>query len=518
MRYKLKINYENRALGRKYGARWNAIEKVWMYETDGELPDELKRYVVEAQKPEGSQDFVVRQEGMPALPDLDKFRTVTELNQFIRGVYGQLPAFRSILVKGEVANFTPPKRNGNLFFSLKEGDKALINCVLWGSDVPGALNFELKNGLQVALEGRLDYYEGGGRTQITVRKLFNIGAGEAAIKLMMLRKKLEALGWFAEELKKPIPKHPRSIGIVTSESGQAIQDFESTAKKRNPFVQLELCPVNVQGIYAAETIVKGIEFMDRRGYDLIIVGRGGGSDEELYVFNDEAIVTAVHNARTPIVSAVGHTGNFTLIDAVADGFANTPTGAIEKYVPDLQADLDTLHSLMRLFRNNADRILSRKREDAGNARIRLEQLTPAHRIHLCSEALQQYTAGMDNVMRRLLHNNERTITETNRTLEKNRPDLLVQRRNTELMLETQRLSGNVQNVYTAAENRFRLAVTELHGKSPTAKLINGFGYITHDDLPVRNVSDVKPGDELTLTLHDGTITAETHTIKQKEKL
>ena len=518
MYYKLNVDYAHKEDAKRYGARWDRDKRTWYYVTDGDLPEGLKRYVVEAQRPKANPDYIVSAPGTVSVPDFSKYRTVSELNQFIKGIYGTLPAFQNVLVKGEVANYSAPDRNGNYWFSLKE-DKVLINCVLWASEAPSALNFPLKSGQQVALEGRLDFFAGAGRTQITVRKLYDIGAGEAALKLEQLRKKLEALGWFKEELKKPVPSHPRRIGIVTSASGQAIQDFDSTTRKRNPYVQLELYPVNVQGIYAAASIVKGIEYMDKRGYDLIIVGRGGGSDEELYVFNDEAIVTAVHNAVAPIVSAVGHTGNFTLIDAVAEGSANTPTGAIAKYVPELKNDLDTLHHLRRLFRNNADRILSHKREEAGNARIRLERFTPVHRIHARAEALQQYTAALGSTFRSLLHAKDRTIAETNRILEKNRPDMLVQRRSAEVTLMQQRLANNARNVYTSVQNQYRLNVTELHAKSPTAKLINGFGYITHEEVPVLNVTDVQPGDELTLTLHDGTITAETKAVnKQQEKL
>ncbi len=565
MIYRLKIDYAHRELGRKHHARWSPGEKLWILDTDGELPEELKRYVVvEEQTPSGAQDYIARMPDSSIPTDFAKYRTVKELTQFIRGVYTQLPAFRSVMVRGEVTNCNPPRGNGPLFFSLKEGeqnDQALINCVLWKNELTTPL-FELKNGQQVALEGKLDFYGGSGRTQISVRRLYDIGAGEAALKLAALRRKLEELGWFAPELKKPVPAHPRRIGIVTSQSGQAIQDFESTARKRNPYVQLELCPVSVQGVYAVQTIVRGIEFMDERGYDLIIVGRGGGSEEELYVFNDEAIVTAVHNAETPIVSAVGHTGNFTLIDAVADGFANTPTGAIEKYVPDLQSDLDSLHHLQRLFRNNMERVLSAKKESVGSLHVTLERLTPLHRIHTCSEHLRQNTSALESTFRTLLHNRNMMIADVNRTLEKHRPDMLIQQRNADIRLSVQTIQNRAENIFTAAERRYALAltalqsfridtltedyrrstaqletnisermrrildakihdyritVTELHGKSPTAKLVNGFGYITHDEMPVLSAAGIHPGDELTLTLHDGRIHAETRSTEYTQE-
>ena len=511
MYYKLNVDYAHKEDAKRYGARWDRDRRTWYYIGDGDLPEGLKRYVVEAQRPKANPDYIVSAPGTVSAPDFSKYRTVSELNQFIKGIYGTLPAFQNVLVKGEVANYSAPDRNGNYWFSLKE-DKVLINCVLWASEAPSALSFPLKSGQQVALEGKLDFFAGAGRTQITVRKLYDIGAGEAALKLEQLRKKLEALGWFKEELKKPVPSHPRRIGIVTSASGQAIQDFDSTTRKRNPYVQLELYPVNVQGIYAAASIVKGIEYMDKRGYDLIIVGRGGGSDEELYVFNDEAIVTAVHNAATPIVSAVGHTGNFTLIDAVSDGFANTPTGAIEKYVPELKNDLEFLSTVKNQFRTGAERVLAQKREAAVSARVQLEQQTPAHRLHRCTEALQKERSQIQKSFTDLIHSRDRLIAETGKTLEKYNPVQLLQKRSSDLRLMNQQLTNAVHSLLERSIHRFRVAVTEMNGLSPTAKLINGFGYITHEERPVLNVSDVQAGDEVSLTLHDGEILTEVQSV------
>ena len=600
MLYKLKVGYSERAVPQRYKARWNSAEKLWIYETDGPLPEELER-------------FVIREAAVPAddpLPDFERYLTVSALNRMIHSVYGKTEEFRNVFVKGEVANFSSPDRRGNCYFALKEGDKALMNCVLWASQVSSALDHPLKNGQQVAIDGKLDFYEGGGRTQITALKIYDIGAGEAALKLERLRKKLQALGWFAEEAKKPIPKHPLRIGIVTSATGQAIQDFESTARKRNPYVRLDLYPASVQGAYAAASIVNGIRYMDRQGYDLLIVGRGGGSDEELYVFNDESIVTAVHEANTPVVSAVGHTGNFTLIDAVSDGVANTPTGAIEKYVPELQNDLNTLADLERQFRNSLDRVLSRRREETGRFIISLEKLNPAHQAHRLRESLQAGNAERDRKFRQIVRDRERTIAETNRTLEKNSPLLLVRKRTADVRMleneisgrtqkrlagterqftaakaalesfridelgekrrrehkrlisemnhymntvfertahrlnsaetvlnsfrademtekrrnETSRLStemeSSMQAVFERTIHRFRMSVTQMHGLSPTAKLVNGFGYLTHDQKPVRSVSELQAGDELTVVLHDGTIQAEVRSVRElnmKEK-
>ena len=566
MYYRLNVDFSHKDDAKQHGARWDPVKKTWYYDKGDELPEGLKRYYVESQRPQsGAPDYIVKAPGPVSVPDFSKYRTVTELNSFIHSTFTRNPAFQNVLVKGEVANFTSPDKRGNYYFSLKDDtntrDKILINCVLWASQAPSALDFPLKNGQKVALEGKVDFYEGTGRTQINTRKIYDIGAGEAALKLEMLRKKLEGLGWFLPELKKPLPAHPRTIGVVTSGTGQAIQDLYSTLKTRNPYIQMDLYPVNVQGIYAAPSIVKGIEHMDTRGYDMIVVGRGGGSDEELYVFNDEAILTAVHNAVTPIISAVGHTGNFTLIDAVSDAVAITPTDAISRYVPELVKDLEFLAALKDQFRTGAERALSRKREAAVSARVQLEQKTPAHRIHYCTEVLQKDRSGIQERFTALLHSRDRMISEAGRIREKHRPVQLLQQRSADLKLLSQHISGSLQQRFagsaarfSAAQaalytfrpedlavqrrkeqqrlsreldsavhsilerniNRFRMTVAEMNGLSPTAKLINGFGYITHEDRPVLNVTDVQPGEEVSLTLHDGEILTEVQAVHKHQ--
>ena len=562
MYYKLNVGFTDKEDAKKYGARWDPVKKTWYYDQGDDLPEGLKRYYVEAQRPKSGQpDYIVKAPGSVTVPDFSKYRTVTELNSFIHNTFNRTIGFQNILVKGEVANFSSPDKRGNYYFSLKDDtntrDKILINCVLWASQAPSALDFPLKNGQKVALEGKVDFYEGSGRTQINARKIYDIGAGEAALKLEMLRKKLEGLGWFRPELKKPLPAHPRTIGVVTSGTGQAIQDLYSTLKTRNPYIQMDLYPVNVQGIYAAPSIVRGIEYMDRRSYDMIVVGRGGGSDEELYVFNDETILTAVHNAATPIISAVGHTGNFTLIDAVSDAVAITPTDAISRYVPELKADLEFLESLKKQFRTGAERVLSQKREAAVSARVLLEQQTPSYRAGVCRTALQKNRSEIQERFTAMLHSRDRKISDAGRIREMYRPVQLLQQRNTDLRLLSQHIFASLQQrcsgtehrlrtaqaalytfrpedlaagrkkeqqrlsreldaaVHTILErniNRFRMALTEMNGLSPTAKLINGFGYITHEDKPVLSVAEVRPGEEVSLTLHDGEILTEVQSV------
>ena len=486
MKYILNVPFSRKDSAKDLGARWDPVIKKWFYEGE-ELPSGLEIWYPDT---EGMRHRIqsfssfAKKEKEAADPDTDPYAsylTVSMLNQRIAGEYSGNPLFRQILVKGEVTNYSGHKRN--YYFSIKDA-YAELSCVLWEATASSMLKFELQNGQSVAIRGTLEYYEQRGVSQLVVREIENIGEGLQKLALMKLRAKLEAEGMFDPAHKKPLPKHARSIGIVTSDKGQAFRDICKIAKKRCPSIQLVLYPVNVQGDLAAKTTVAGIRALDAYGVDVIIVGRGGGSDEDLMAYNDERIVRAIYAAKTPIISAVGHAGNHSFTDDAADFFAATPSEAAETAAADTAAVIMQVESLSRELQANMSRIL----------------LDRQHRVSRLSDALG--SALQQNIDAR-----RQQLMLSLGSLHANHPAERLKQRREKLNLVLERLTGSMNQAFDLRKRHFEVALAGLHGLSPTSKLVNGFGYISIAGKPLIRVSDAQPGEELSVRMHDGEITS-----------
>ena len=389
-----------------------------------------------------------------------EFRTVSEVNRMIAETYQMTECLNDIFVKGEVTNYRGPNA-GHRYFDIKEGDRAQLSCILWkGTYGRLGLKFELEPGMQVAIIGDLRLYEKTGKTSLHVNYICRLGEGEDNLKYQQLMDRLEKEGLFREDHKKPIPLFPKSVGVVTSMYGQARRDIEQIAKRRNPYVQLVLYHVNVQGEHAVSTIVEGIKKLDEMGLDSIIVGRGGGSDEELKAYKDEAIARAVYEAKTPIVSAVGHEGNWTLIDYVADRRCATPSEAAEITVPDVMTTVRRLRQLESNLRINMRNSLNVRELKLKALMKNLEALSPERLLKERMDRLKHLEESLRQGMRRSL-------------------DLRM--------------------------NRYEVLLAGLHGLSPTAKLVRGFGYISSKGRPLLSVGDLKVKDRVDIRIHDGEV-------------
>lgn len=467
MKYKLNVPYVEKDEAKGYGAKWDFREKYWYCEV---VTPELRRwYVPEYTELEHTQ--VIAPEPVRVLASNsieDAYKTVSEVSEMILVSFNSFDRFQNILVKGEVTNYDGPNR-GHYYFSIKD-ERCLLPCFMWSSDARLGMNFKLEKGQQVAICGDLEYYKATGKSQLHVKRVMNIGDGEANLAFLKLKQQLKEEGLFDPEHKKPIPKHPKKVGIVTSKDGQAIRDICKVSGRRNPYVQLILYHVNVQGRNAVSTVVEGIKVLDTMGLDTIIIGRGGGSDEELKAYNEEAIARAVFEAQTPIISAVGHEGHVTLIDYTADERAATPSEAAEKAIPDIMTDIRRLQYI--------------KREMAVNVENRLEQ-------------------------RRLL------LEAKMATLEKYSPEQRLKERKDQLALVKNQLKQTMQNVFEGKKHRYEVLLARLNGLSPTAKLINGFGYISHREKPLHSIEEVQPGEHLQITIHDGELDAQIMSMKKK---
>lgn len=388
--------------------------------------------------------------------------SVAQVNRYIKNMFTQDFMLNRIYVKGEVSN-CKYHTSGHIYFSLKD-ESGAISCVMFAGDRRSGLAFRMQEGQKVIVLGSVSVYERDGRYQLYAREIMPDGEGDLYRQFELLKKDLEEMGMFAQEFKQPIPFYSRTIGIVTAPTGAAIRDIMNISRRRNPYVQLVLYPALVQGEQAADSIVRGIRTLDQYGVDVIIAGRGGGSMEDLWAFNEEKVARAIFECRTPIISAVGHETDTTIADYVADLRAPTPSAAAELAVTDYWQ----LMSGLELYRNQlADRLeqkIHNDRQRAEYLRLRLLQASPEYQLR----EKKQYAADLE-----------------------------------------ERLKRSMDQKLTDRKHKIALYAERLDGVSPLKKLQQGYSYTeASDGKALRSVSQVAPSDLLLIHVTDGTIQAE----------
>ena len=402
----------------------------------------------------------------------NKVFSVTQINTYIKRMFQSDYALRRISIKGQVSN-CKYHSSGHIYFSLKD-EGSQISCVMFANARYDGLKFELEDGQEVVVDGNISVYERGGSYQLYAQEIRLNGIGELYVAYEMLKQKLYEEGLFDHEKKKPIPKNTKKIGVVTARTGAAIHDIISTAKRRNPYVQLILYPAKVQGDGASDTIVAGIKALDQYGVDIIIVGRGGGSIEDLWAFNEEKVARAIYEVQTPIISGTGHEVDTTIADYAADLRAATPTAACELAVPDIREVMEGI--------TNREYTL----------RTLLKQVVRRYQMKL-----QQYQITIANFD----------------------PRFQLQEQKMHLAELEEQIHAVMKNKMTDYQHKLELYTKELHGLSPTAKLINGFGYIEGSNgKPVTSVKKVMEGDQISLTISDGTIITKAEQIKRMDEI
>ena len=290
---------------------------------------------------------------------MQKAYTVAQINSYIKNMFSQDYLLNAVSVKGEISNckYHP---SGHIYFTLKDKSSVLA-CVMFAGNRTKGLSFPLKEGMQVIVTGNVDIYERDGKYQLYARQITQDGIGQLYEKFEQLKRELEERGMFAPEYKKPIPAFVKRLGVVTAPNGAAIRDIISIAKSRNPYIEIILYPALVQGEGAVNSIVKGIKMLEMIGVDAMIVGRGGGSLEDLWAFNEEAVAQAIFDCEVPIISAVGHETDTTIADFVADVRAETPSAAAQIGVCQIKNLIDTIESYRQdLYRNISANIETNK--------------------------------------------------------------------------------------------------------------------------------------------------------------
>lgn len=387
--------------------------------------------------------------------------SVGQVNRYVKNMFIQDYVLRKVYVKGEVSN-CKYHTSGHIYFSLKD-ETGVLSCVMFAGQRRG-LAFRMKDGDRVVVGGAVDVYERDGRYQMYAKEITLEGAGALYERFLALKAELEEMGMFAPEYKQPIPRFIRRLGVVTAPTGAAVQDIRNISLRRNPYLQIILYPALVQGDGAADSIVKGIRMLDEAGVDTIIVGRGGGSIEDLWAFNEEKVARAIFECRTPIISAVGHEVDFTIADFVADLRAPTPSAAAELAVDDMAQVMYTLSSYQKRFQRDMREEIEFQRVRLGQYQMRLKYLSPESRLRDRRQALVDF----EDALRRAMDNK----------------------------LQQYR-------------HRLGIYLERYQGLSPLAKLNQGYSFVADTDgRGITSVSQVKPGDRVEISVTDGVIQAE----------
>lgn len=387
--------------------------------------------------------------------------TVAQVNSYIRNMFTQDFMMQKVRIRGEVSN-CKYHTSGHIYFTLKD-EKSAIACVMFSSDRKG-LPFRMMEGQQVVASGSVDVYERDGKYQMYARQIELDGIGALYERYERLKAELAERGMFAEEYKRPIPRHIKVLGVVTAETGAAVRDIINVATRRNPYVQIILYPAIVQGAAAAPSIIHGIRALEKRGVDTIIVGRGGGSIEDLWAFNEETVAQAVFDCSVPIISAVGHETDVTITDFVADLRAPTPSAAAELAVCDF-AQLE--------------------------------------------ERMEEYAATMQHLCRRTVQSCRNRVEQYGVRLRYLSPLYILRTRKTQSVSLEERLQAAMEGRLQEARHRLALYAAQMKGLSPLDKLSQGYAYAA--DAAGRTLSSVEQvavGEQIRVYVKDGSLLAQ----------
>lgn len=398
-----------------------------------------------------------------------KIITVSQLNYYLKSLLDNDPKLQFVLLEGEISNLTDHYSSGHIYFSLKD-DKSVIRAVMF-SYAAKNLKFKPKDGMKVLVRGRVTIYEPTGQYQLYVEDMQPDGVGALSLQFEQLKEKLSKEGLFDNKYKKPIPKFPQTIAVVTSPTGAAVRDIFNILSRRYPSADIVMCPVLVQGDSAAEQLKNAINTLSTNEVaDVIIIGRGGGSQEDLWAFNDESLARAIFNCKTPVISAVGHETDFTICDFVSDLRAPTPSAAAELAVPDravLLADLSAQ-------RQYVDALMDKKIVDLEKSLLNSSRLMSAYSPE---SVIREYSKSLINNATRLQHISQKLVDD------------------------------NLSEIIKTAE--------KLSTLNPVNVLMRGYSFVSDkDNKTVSSVKDVAVGDVVNIKVHDGAFFATINDIEE----
>ena len=420
-----------------------------------------------------------------------KVFSVIEITRYIKSKLEGDFVLRNVRISGEVSDCKEDKK-GHIYFTIKD-DAAVMSCAMWSSKRSAGLDFELEKGQHIVVTGNIGVYERWGDYRLYADKIEKEGVGRLFEELEKLKLKLRDEGLFDESHKKPIPRYPKKIGIITSRTGAVIEDIKRTAREANPYVQLILYPAIVQGADAAATLIRGIKRFEEEGVDTIIIGRGGGSTEDLWCFNDEKLARTVYSCRIPVISAVGHQTDRTLVDEVSDLSVATPTAAAMNAVPNLALAFNELDSFKDSITNKFKLRIDRMKSSIDKFEYAIRRQSPQMKLKEVRRQIENYSLSYNRLLSAKLDNYDRVITGSK-----------------------QQLDRLMRAAYETFNKRFISITAEIEGKSPMKRLMGGYSYVENEaGENIRSVKGLKQGERLNLVLADGSVKAKVEEINKK---
>ncbi|MDX8359646.1 exodeoxyribonuclease VII large subunit [Cytobacillus sp. IB215316] len=443
-----------------------------------------------------------------------KFVTVTALTKYVKRKFDVDPHLQDIWVKGEISNFTLHSR-GHMYFTLKD-EGAKIQAVMFAKQ-NRTLKYKPENGMKVLLRGEISVYQSSGSYQIYVKEMEPDGIGSLYTAFEELKKRLDEEGLFLSKHKKNIPKFPRYIGVITSPTGAAVRDILTTIKRRYPIANVIILPALVQGEYAPQSLVEKIKYANQLAYlDVLILGRGGGSIEELWAFNEESVAREIFASSIPVISAVGHETDFTISDFVADLRAPTPTGAAEMAVPKLSDVAERLSQ-------NKVRLIKLMKQRLVNEADQLNHMKKSYAFRYPQQLYAQKNQELDRMLEQLKRTASRLVSVKQDSAEhlmkrliQKHPKELIHKALEQHSLTTKALQKEIQNVVKQKQLLFTSNVSKLDALSPLKVMDRGFSLVyDKNDLIVKSVERVKVNDSLTIQMKDGKVACEVCSVEER---
>lgn len=437
---------------------------------------------------------------------VEQYLSVSQLTRYIARKFERDPYLDRVYLKGEISNYNSRRRGQTQYLSIKD-EQAIISAVLFNSSAR-KLKFELEEGMSVLIEGRVSVYERGGNYQIIIDNMQPDGVGALYLAYEQTKEKLSKEGLFSADLKKPIPKYPKRIGVITSQTGAVIQDILTTVKRRYPIAEVVLFPTVVQGEMSADSIVRSIERAEKMGnFDTLIVGRGGGSFEDLFSFNEEKVVRAIAKANTPIISSVGHETDTTLTDLVADLRAATPTAAAELAVPVLTEELIRLDEyeqrMLRVFQAKIQYLNSQLQKVTSSIIFR----QPKRLYDGYMQNVDQLEMDMINRIENILRDKKQLADmRTQRLQSLPLKAMISEKQNTVDYLTTQ-LERTTLAYLKDKNYKIDSSIRALDHLSPLKILDRGYAVVEQEDKVVKRVGDLQVGEHISVRMTDGFVKA-----------
>ncbi|UOR12349.1 exodeoxyribonuclease VII large subunit [Halobacillus amylolyticus] len=445
----------------------------------------------------------------------DRYLTVSALTKYIKRKLSHDPHLKEVWLRGEISNFKLHTR-GHMYLSIKD-DKSRIQAVMFAGN-NRKLKFAPENGMNVLIRGEINVYEPMGNYQLYIQDMQPDGIGALYLAFEQLKEKLQREGLFDGSLKKELPSYPEHIGVITSQTGAAVRDILTTIKRRYPIVKVSIIPVLVQGNSAAVSVDKAIRYANEQlDCDVLIVGRGGGSIEDLWSFNEEIVARAIHSSLIPIISAVGHETDTTISDFVADVRAATPTGAAEIAVPSLKE----LSEQLRLTTQRLTRAVTVKQAEANEQLIRLRK---SYAFKYPEQLMKQKEQDLDRVLEQLskgIHDLQRKktdrLTHINKRLNQQHPASDVQVSRKQLIKQTKQLAGNFDMQLRIKKDQFHTVLDKLTLLNPLDIMKRGYAIPYRQGGSVlKSVNQTETGDRLTVKVQDGQFHCTVNEIEEDE--